>query len=867
MDKYEYKLKLDQMKSLTAEGKYEEAAEIADTINWRKIKNINALVKVGEIYEKVGRYDESKDVLLTAYDKSPIGRMIIYRLAEVAVRTKSFDEAKEYYQEFVEIAPHDNLKYVLKYEISKAQGADIGTLIGILEELKEQEYSEEWAYELAYLYHKAGMSEKCIDACDELILWFGDGPYVERALELKMLYQPLTKQQEDKYRTFRQRHDGVVEVRPEDPLESGEIIPEPVQIKDVKMSAERFNTQNLQEELQRSMQEIMKATEKEAVNDTMDNIKKLVEDIPYLQIPSEKEEEPQEEEVYQHIETDEEIDNSLKSNFQEMLVDEDGQMSLYMQGGRVAEPQVSGQMSIEDVLAEWEKTKRAAEAALQEAEQRKLESAKARALQEAEELLGRLADVIPMLDSGLTPKDLLDQKYLSKDGQPNDSAVSMVTNMNQFLQQEIDRLSDENAQMDEQLAAVGASPVGDYMANAGVAAEDAAQNVVAAGVQELMAEEELPEIAMPEGLDDIDNQWEDEDFEELDAEVPQENAASLAEHTAEQTKPEALAEADDTMEAGTSAEDVEAAILAETARQMAKESVEKEELPEIELPGDLDLGKEETAEEILPAIAEPEAFEVPDTISKLSKELREIFTYFVPITGMEEQLCQALTGASQHLTKGATAGTGNMIIQGGSGSGKTVLATSMIKALQKETGKPNGKIGKIEASVLNQKDVAALLKKVAGGCLIIEKAGDLSRETALKLSLLLEQDTSGVLVIIEDTKHGIQKALSRDDGFAAKFSEKINIPIFTSDELVSFAKSYANELGYTIDEMGVLALYNSISNIEHADRETTLTEVKEIVDKAVAHSEKGGLKKAFSIITSRRYDEDDYIILREKDFD
>lgn len=867
MDKYEYKLKLDQMKSLTAEGKYEEAAEIADTINWRKIKNINALVKVGEIYEKVGRYDESKDVLLTAYDKSPIGRMIIYRLAEVAVRTKSFDEAKEYYQEFVEIAPHDNLKYVLKYEISKAQGADIGTLIGILEELKEQEYSEEWAYELAYLYHKAGMSEKCIDACDELILWFGDGPYVERALELKMLYQPLTKQQEDKYRTFRQRHDGVVEVRPEDPLESGEIIPEPVQIKDVKMSAERFNTQNLQEELQRSMQEIMNATEKEAVNDTMDNIKKLVEDIPYLQIPSEKEEEPQEEEVYQHIETDEEIDNSLKSNFQEMLVDEDGQMSLYMQGGRVAEPQVSGQMSIEDVLAEWEKTKRAAEAALQEAEQRKLESAKARALQEAEELLGRLADVIPMLDSGLTPKDLLDQKYLSKDGQPNDSAVSMVTNMNQFLQQEIDRLSDENAQMDEQLAAVGASPVGDYMANAGVAAEDAAQNVVAAGVQELMAEEELPEIAMPEGLDDIDNQWEDEDFEELDAEVPQENAASRAEHTAEQTKPEALAEADDTMEAGTSAEDVEAAILAETARQMAKESVEKEELPEIELPGDLDLGKEETAEEILPAIAEPEAFEVPDTISKLSKELREIFTYFVPITGMEEQLCQALTGASQHLTKGATAGTGNMIIQGGSGSGKTVLATSMIKALQKETGKPNGKIGKIEASVLNQKDVAALLKKVAGGCLIIEKAGDLSRETALKLSLLLEQDTSGVLVIIEDTKHGIQKALSRDDGFAAKFSEKINIPIFTSDELVSFAKSYANELGYTIDEMGVLALYNSISNIEHADRETTLTEVKEIVDKAVAHSEKGGLKKAFSIITSRRYDEDDYIILREKDFD
>lgn len=533
----------------------------------------------------------------------------------------------------------------------------------------------------------------------------------------------------------------------------------------------------------------------------------------------------------------------------------------------MAEPQVSGQMSIEDVLADWEKTKRAAEAALQEAEQRKLESAKARALQEAEELMGRLADVIPMLDSGLTPKDLLDQKYLSKDGQPNDNAVAMVTNMNQILQQEIDRLNDENAQMDEQLAAVGASPVGDYMTNVGDAA---AENIVATGVQEFMTEEKLPEIAMPEGLDDIDSNWEEEDFEELDANLPQETVTSFAEQTegtAEAFADYAKVAVEDSSDTQTSAEDVEAAILAETARQMAKESVEKEELPEIELPADLDLGKEEKEEEVLPTIAEPEAFETPDTINKLSKELKEIFTYFVPIKGMEEQLCQALTGASLHLTKGTTAGTGNMIIQGGSGSGKTVLATSMIKALQKETGKPNGKIGKIEASALNQKDVAALLKKVAGGCLIIEKAGDLSKETALKLSLLLEQDRSGVLVIIEDTKHGIQKALSRDEGFAAKFSEKINIPIFTSDELVSFAKSYANELGYTIDEMGVLALYNSISNIEHADRETTLTEVKEIVDKAVAHSEKGGLKKAFSIITSRRYDDDDYIILREKDFD
>lgn len=869
MDKYEYKLKLDQMKSLAAEGKYEEAAEIVDTINWRKIKNINALVKAGEIYENVGRYDESKEILLTAYDKSPIGRMIIYRLAQVAIKTKSFDEANEYYQEFVQIAPHDNLKYVLKYEINKAQGADIGTLIGVLEELKEQEYSEEWAYELAYLYHQAGMSEKCIEACDELILWFGDGVYVERALELKMLYQPLTKQQEEKYRAFRQKKDGIVEVHPEDELESGEIVAEPVQIPKVQMSAERFNTQNLQEELRKSMQEIMNATEKDAVDDTMDNIKKMVEDIPYLRFPEEKTEDipeiqdtseiqdipeiaeiPQtenvpevwdaqeaekaEEKETEHIES--EVSNSSKSAFGEMLIDDDGQMSLNIPGGNAWERQITGQICIEDVLAEWEKTKRAAETAMMEAEQKKLETAKAKALQEAGDIMDRLADVIPKFDSGFSPKDLLDDQYRIKDGQPieEDKAAEMVANMNQILQQEIDRLSSENAQMDEQLAAVGVKePVYEE--------------------KEPVQEEKLPEIAMPE---DLDFGWEDENFEEIDAEKTQDNIIDFAEQQ------EKIEEA----KKDVSVEDVENAILAETARQMAKQAIqETTRFPKIDFSMEEETKAEE--EDVLPEIEEPENFELPDTISRLSKEQKEIFTYFVPINGMEQQLCQAMTGAMQHLIHGKTAATGNMIIQGGSGSGKTVLATNVIKALQKEIGKPSGKIGKIEASALNQKDARVLLKKVAGGCLIIEKAGDISKETAKSLSLLLEKDTSGLFVIIEDTKRGIEKALSKDAGFASRFSEKVNIPIFTNDELVSFAKTYAKELGYTIDEMGILALYNCISNIEHADRETTLTEVKDIVDSAVEHSDRGGLKKVFSIITSRRYDEDDYVILREKDFE
>ena len=883
MDKYEYKLKLDEMKSLTAEGNYKAAAEIADTINWHKIKNVNALIKTGEIYEKLGRYEESKEILLMAYDRSPIGRMIIYRLAQVAIKMGNYDDAKEYYDEFVEIAPHDNLKYVLRYELAKAQGADVSIMIQILEELKEQEYSEEWAFELACLYHKAGMSEQCIETCDELILWFGDGPYVERALELKMLYQPLTKQQEDKYRQFRQHRDGIVEVRPDEMLESGEIVSETVQIPKISLSAERFNTQNLQEELQRSMQQIIDATEKETVADSMDNIKKLVEDIPFLQIPKE-ETIPEESAEQVHIETDAEIDDSLKTNFQELLAeDRDGQMSLYVSEKGALESQITGQISIDEVLAEWEKTKRAAEAALQEAEQRKLESAKARALQEAGDIMERLADVIPKLDSGLTPRELLEEQYLG--GQPieDDKAAEMVANMNQLLQQEIDRIALENAQMDQQLAAVtaGVSPEIPEQPTGGEPVPDIEEALLQQALREpvegLMPEEILQTEA--EAFPDLQTVQpelltEPEEAEVLpepeEAEIlpePEEAGRTEARTAIEQAGepveyPQMEAETGETDRADRQI-DMEDALLAEAVSDLSPAQIAK-----IELAKTKDFAKQraprETSEPI-PEIAEPEEDD-GHTIRRLSDEQREIFTYFIPIRGMEQQLCQALTGAAGRLSSGGSAATGNMIIQGGQGSGKTVLATSVIKALQHEIGKPNGRIGKIEASVLNQRDVAALLTKVAGGCLIIEKAGGISRETAIKLSTLLASDTSGVLVILEDTNRGIEKAMSRDAGFASRFSEKISIPIFTSDELVSFAKSYAKEGGYSIDEMGVLALYNCISNIQKLDEATTLTEVKEIVDQAIAHAERGGIKKAFSIIASRRYDDEDYIILHERDF-
>ena len=871
MDKYEYKLKLDQMKSLTAEHNYEKAAEIADTINWNKIKNVNALVKVGEIYENTGRLEDSREVLLMAYDRSPIGRMIIFRLAKVAIKMKNFDEAKDYYQEFVEIAPHDNLKYVLKYEICKAQGANIETLIGILEELKEQEYTEEWAFELACLYHKAGMADKCVEACDELVLWFGEGPYVERALELKMIYQPLNKQQEEKYRRFCQKREGVVEVRPEEELDSGEIVNETVQIPDVKLSPERFNTQNLQEELQKSMQQIMQATEKETVTDSMDNIKKLVEEIPYLQLPKEEYDQSGEDENnLAHIESDHEIDDSLKINFKELLAEEhDGQLGMYMPEKTALEHQITGQMSIEEVLAEWEKTKYAAEVALEDAKQRRLESAKARALQEAEEIMGRLADIIPKLDAGVAPKDILQDQYIEGKPLENDRAAAMVANMNQILQEEIERISTETANIDKQLAkAAGSAATETASQIAGSVATETAPQIAGS----VAAETALQAAASEE---ETSGQEEPSELEVNEDEIAEEVSEMM------QTPENMEIPEEDQLQESWTEEEKEDFSQADQEDEMPEVRAQEQSADDYDVitADTIDLGKVVTdqtlaetvehtvdAESVLPQISEPEDEEDFEAVTSLSEELRGIFTYFVSIKGMEEQICQALTGAARHLKTGKDASTGNMVIQGGSGSGKTVLATAMVKALQKETGRPKGKVGKIEASALNKKDVASLLKKISGGCLIIEKAGDISKETAVRLSLLLKSDTSGLFVIMEDTHRGIEKALGRDEGFASRFSEKINIPIFTSDELVSFAKAYANELGYTIDEMGILALYNSISNIQKYDKATTLTEVKEIVDDAIRKSEKGGLRKAFSIITSRRYDDEDYVILREKDF-
>ncbi len=884
MDKYEYNLKLDQIKALSAEEGYMSAAEIADSINWNKIKNVNTLVKIGEIYEKAERYQDARDILLMAYDRSPIGRMIIYRLAEVAIKMGDYDAATEYYDEFVEIAPHDDMKYVLRYSIKKGQGASFDELITILEEYKDEEYTEEWAYELAYLYHKAGKADKCIDACDELILWFGDGPYVERALELKMLYQPLTKAQEEKYRRFKAEKEKpdkikdeaeVTEIGAMEMVKGGEIVHDDVTIPQITVNQEKFNTVNLQQEIVKGMQQIMEAKGKNEVADTMDTIKKIVEDIPYLKLEKEQEEYAQQPEETEHIATDEEIDGSLKLNFKELLgEDADGQMSMVMSEKTQLEHQITGQMSIQDVLEEWEKTRHAAEIALKEAEQQKLESAKARALQEAGDIMERLNDVIPKLDAGVTPKELLEEEYLKV---PVDiiEQKAAVKEPEEEQKQDMQELYAEETVDEAQEPQEAPEDTIEEVQEPQEAPEEAIEEVQEPQeapedtIEEVQESQEVPEDAADEVKEPV---GEPEDIimaeESEKDEILTQPTTMMPEITDDMLNVD-----DDTSDDETSQEKenvsekrdfdhVTSFIEQEIAKMTAKNpGLEKKldmaktrKMPDILLPEDLD--------------SEEDDSKLKETkhIKELTSEQKAIFSYFIPVKGMEDQICKAYNAVLDHFNRKENASTGNLIIQGEQGCGKTMLATSFIKVLQKDGEQLTGKMGKIDAAALNKKDVQQVVRKITGGCLIIERAGDIDRSIAAQLSFLMEHDITGTLYILEDTSKGIKKALSMDEGFASKFTEKISVPIFTNDELVLFAKSYSAELGYKIDEMAILALHNRISNIERIDQATTLTEVKDIIDEAIDREAHSGLKKAISILTAKRYTDDDRIVLKEDHF-
>ena len=939
MDKYEYKLKLEQIQNLFAAGDYLTAAEMADTINWKKVRSSTTLCMVGEIYEKTGKYDACREVLLQAYDHSPIGRNIVCQLAEVAIKAKHVDEAEEYYNEFLEIAPKDNMRYVLAYEISCLKDQPLTDRIAILEELKEHEYTEKWAYELAVLYGQAELRDKCVETCDELILWFGDGEYVEKALDLKRLYQPLTPAQEDKYKQFREKK-GMVEISLPQSTERKNVIKEMVktaectseEASETTVTASKFNTSKLQEELAKSMRQIMNATEKETVADTMENIKKIVSDIPYLN--GEHEEEA--EHAFDQEKINAQVDRSLKKDFHALMKEQeesekeeqetqkqdiakeevrenadDAQSEIkeikHTGEKTDAEEVASAQASIEEVLEEWKKTKRAAEAAMAAADQKKLEMSKENALLEAGQIMDRLKTLIPILSATPgedlpVPEDTVAAKLASDDtmkvadeeAAENESAAAPEETENV-------EASDDISSEDEATAAKAESTDSDVdavmksasaenstdqaetsaveeadsdftreMAQENSEADDTADDTVSTDTSDSVVEEDIAAAASAD-ISGVTREMPDLSAYQnrVSAETPDESGHTEA-GDAETTDTEAASETVSVSMEDQADEDelhvVESAPDEELEKMLAQATQMFVENANVEVP----VGKAAAVSQdtgVLPEIKLPDDLKEEQKAYELMEEQKELFSYFLPVPGMEDQIRQILLGAKSRLGNSVTSLTGNILIQGEEGSGKTVFATSLIKAIEKEVGNEDAKIGKISASSLNGKDFAALIPQIDGGYLIIDKAGELNRETALRMSQLMEQNTRGMVILLEDTRAGIRKAMQLDFGFAKKFTEKVDIPIFTIDELVEFGKSYAKEMECTIDQMGVLALYNRINNIQKLERATTLAEVKDIVDEAIENAEGGGIKKAFGSIFSKKYNENDYLILHEKDFE
>ena len=869
MDEYEYKLKLEQLQNLMAAGDYATASEMADTINWKKVRSSNTLCMVSDIYEKTEKYDACREVLLQAYDHSPIGRNIVSKLAEVSIKAKRIDEAEEYYNEFLEIAPKDNMRYVLAYEISCLKDAPLTDRIAILEELKEHEYTEKWAYELAALYGQADMRDKCVETCDELILWFGEGEYVEKALDLKRLYQPLTPAQEEKYKQFREKK-GMVEISIPAAPERKNVIHEMVKTPETTVTASKFNTSNLEEELAKSMKQIMEATKKETVVDTMENIKKIVGDIPYLN----GEHEAEETFTFDKEKINEQVDERLKKEFDKLMAENAEESDKKDEPETEAKPEetlseaieeenaeedtieekaASAQASIEEVLDEWEKTKHAAEIAIAAAEQKKLEISKEHALVEAGEIMERLKTLIPILSA--TPGEEIPV--------PEDTvAAALVPDESEKAEAKED--------LEETAEAVEAEAESETEETKEAAETVETESQIEPETEKAADEETVVEAAEPSveaadaEMEDVEEEAPVEEKEDLSTtkEMPDLKAAR-AEKTAE-TEEEAEAEEEPKEEKRLSVvEPVPDEELEKVLAQATQMFVENANV-EVPVTGTAPTGVSQNTG-VLPEIQMPD--DIEEDKKELTEEQKELFSYFLPVPGMEDQIRQVLLGAKTRIGNSVTSLAGNILIQGEEGSGKTVFATSLIKAIQKEIGNEDAKIGKISAESLNHKDFAALIPKIEGGYLIVDKAGQLTAETAAYMSQVMEQNTQGMVVILEDTRAGIRKVMNLDFGFTKKFTEKIDIPIFTIDELVDFGKSYAKEMECTIDEMGVLALYNRINNIQKLDRATTLAEVKDIVDEAIEKAEGSGIKKAFGSIFSKKYNENDYLILHEKDFE
>ena len=819
LDKYEYKLKVEEIKSLISEKEYQKAMEIADTIDWRRAKSVMMLCTVSDLYKINRRFEESRDILLLAYDRHPGGRLIVYSLCELAIKMGDVVSAIEYYKEFVQIAPQDTGRFVLQYRLYEMQEVSLEERIHVLEEFKKREYKEKWAYELAYLYHRVGLATKCVEECDELILWFGDGKYVMKAMELKMLHQPLNQEQQLKYN--RKMNPDMAYTMTEDspqthaPLQNDGIDTD-FHVKTVNVG--EYDTINLQRELAQSMQELLNeplqseifyedentkeskalseqellahsqvASEmeqeellvEEIFMDSNKTLEQVMEEKPLIKETVNKIQEEQKAKKDGMVELSysgamnlEAVQSQLMSavkntGFDRMLAqDYDGQITLVVPEAEKVEKQITGQLSIEEVMAEWERMKR-------ENEEKRKEELRQRVLEQTGPLF--------------TDFDLA-----SKQG----------------ILAQLDEVEEENTSASEE-ALYGFEDVSEVVELGPEEEEFEAE--------ESIAEESETEI-FPVEIEQIEEpviQTEEAAIEELSIEEP------FIEEPVIQSE-EALTE-----EAATEEVEINEDVIVNATRATLAKDRRDNQAPRLR---------------------------------HFTTEEKRLFQPYAQTKEARKQILDTIEKLS------LAAFCGNVILTGDQGAGTVELAKNLIKMLQMTDANFSGKVAKVTGEQLNAKEFKGVIEKLNNGALIVEHAGQLSKKTLEHMRACLNTDKYGIVVIMEDTSPEICKLLTASPELTEFFNARIDVSELSSDALVRYAKDYAKEKEYSIDEFGVLALYNRIDDMQTNCHAVTIQEVKELVDEAIEHSNRFRVGHFMDVLLGKRYDKEDMIILREKDF-
>ena len=828
MDKYEYREKTEQIMKYVQTKSYDKAKEIAETIDWKRVKNASMLCTVSEIYEYTGEYQKSREILFIAYDRSPGSRKIVYRLGTLALRLGETEEALDCYEEFVSMAPKDPNQYILKYKILKAQNAPLKEQIRVLEEFKKAEYIEKWAYELAELYDKAGMTTECLEECDDLILWFSDGVFVQKAMELKIKYKPLTPQQQ-KYRTPETEEKSqagkpaAVETAQEEELEKkGEIL-----------EGQASQGQTAKEEPDQS-QEIQPEPEK------------LVD---VGQVISMLQDDDKRDALIRKLD----MSRALTGVFL-LGMAVGGNQTIeevtHMLGKGEGDVYETGQMRIEEILRQWEERQRKNAAAIEE----KKKEAEEKAAKERAKAEKVSKDTATILSEDI--QRLLNEMESEEKGSQEELGGTTES---------IARLSESMKEQPEQTVSQEESAEGEIMDDTDGETEEAGGEGVAEDDE--YDEDEYEEEEYEEEEYDED-EYEEEEYDEDEYEDEYEDV-SEDEFEEEYDEGEYDDEESDFEEDDFGYDDEE--IEDEETEEEEPTKLETEEVLEIEEPDEDDSSGSSGGSSFDTGFIVQGRYDLSATSEiglklGLTEEQKKLFSYFVPIRGMSEQLVDVLEQDKVCKKRYGTSRTGNILVIGHKGSGKTVLAVDIVKAIQKQRRMKQGKVAIITGDALNKKNLISIIQKLSGGALIIEKASKMNDNTIDDLTGLMEEQTGEMLFILEDERRPMEKMLSEYPDFRRKFTSRVELPIFINDELVTFVQTYAKENGYRIDEMGILALYSRIDVLQKEDHFVTVAEVKDIMDDAIEHSQKANVKHLMKRVFGKSTDETDRIILKEDDF-